>query len=148
MATIILRQGVGGKGSPLTNAEVDANFTNLNNNKLEITGTAASATVALNISGGTAGSIPYQTAANTTALVAPGTAGYVLVSNGTAAPSWVKASAGAKGSGNDEIFWENDKTITADYTLTASKNAGSFGPITIGNGVTVTIPDTSNWTIV
>jgi hypothetical protein len=30
MATIILRQGAGGKGSPLTNAEIDANFSNIN----------------------------------------------------------------------------------------------------------------------
>ena len=35
MATITLRQGVGGKGSPLTNAEVDANFSNLDNDKVE-----------------------------------------------------------------------------------------------------------------
>lgn len=35
MATITLRQGVGGKGSPLTNAEVDANFSNLNTDKVE-----------------------------------------------------------------------------------------------------------------
>jgi hypothetical protein len=32
MATIVTRSG---KGSPLTNAEVDANFTNLNDNKVE-----------------------------------------------------------------------------------------------------------------
>ena len=32
MATIVTRSG---KGSPLTNTEVDANFTNLNNDKLE-----------------------------------------------------------------------------------------------------------------
>ena len=35
MATIITRAG---KGSPLTNAEVDANFTNLNSDKLETSG--------------------------------------------------------------------------------------------------------------
>jgi hypothetical protein len=35
MATIITRAG---KGSPLTNAEVDANFNNLNNAKLELAG--------------------------------------------------------------------------------------------------------------
>jgi hypothetical protein len=35
MATIVTRAG---KGSPLTNAEVDANFVNLNNGKLEIAG--------------------------------------------------------------------------------------------------------------
>ena len=35
MATIVTRSG---KGSPLTNNEVDANFTNLNSDKLEIGG--------------------------------------------------------------------------------------------------------------
>jgi hypothetical protein len=35
MSTIVTRSG---KGSPLTNTEVDANFTNLNTDKLEISG--------------------------------------------------------------------------------------------------------------
>lgn len=145
MTTIVLRAI---KGSPLTNDEVDANFSNLNSGKLEVDGTAASATVALNIAGGTAGSIPYQTDADTTALIAPGTAGYVLTSNGTSAPSWVKATAGATGGGDDKIFWENDQVITTNYTVTAAKNAGTFGPITISDGVTVTVSDNSIWTIV
>lgn len=36
MSTIVTRAG---KGSPLTNNEVDANFTNLNNDKIQVTGT-------------------------------------------------------------------------------------------------------------
>lgn len=36
MSTITTRSG---KGSPLTNAEVDANFTNLNNDKVQVYGT-------------------------------------------------------------------------------------------------------------
>lgn len=35
MSTITTRSG---KGSPLTNAEVDTNFTNLNTDKVEVTG--------------------------------------------------------------------------------------------------------------
>ena len=35
MATIVTRSG---KGSPLTNTEVDSNFTNLNTDKLELSG--------------------------------------------------------------------------------------------------------------
>ena len=46
------------------------------------------------------------------------------------------------------IFWENDTTITANYTVTANKNAGTFGPVTINNGVTVTVPNDSTWSIV
>jgi hypothetical protein len=46
------------------------------------------------------------------------------------------------------IFWENDQTITADYTITTGKNAGTFGPISINSGVTVTVPSGSTWSIV
>ena len=58
--------------------------------------------------------------------------------------------AGATGgnSGANAVFWENDQTITHDYTLSTNKNAGSFGPLTINNGVTVTVPNNSTWTIV
>ena len=43
---------------------------------------------AVNLAGGAAGELPYQTAANTTAFTAAGTSGQVLVSNGTGAPTW------------------------------------------------------------
>lgn len=43
---------------------------------------------AAGIAGGIASEIPYQTAANTTAFIANGTAGQLLTSNGTSAPSW------------------------------------------------------------
>jgi hypothetical protein len=45
-------------------------------------------TLSVNIAGGLIGYIPYQSAANTTALLSPGPSGYVLTSNGAAAPSW------------------------------------------------------------
>ena len=58
--------------------------------------------------------------------------------------------AGATGgnSGGNAVFWENQQTVTHDYSISANRNAGSFGPITINNGITVTVPSTSNWTIV
>ena len=45
----------------------------------------------------------------------------------------------AKGGGSDQIFFENDNIITTDYTITAGKNAGTFGPVSIANGATVTV---------
>lgn len=42
----------------------------------------------------------------------------------------------------------NPSTIAADATLAAGYNAVSAGPITIGEGVTVTLADTSHWNIV
>ena len=81
--------------------------------------------------------------------LALGTNGQTLQSNGTDIV-WADSAAGATGGNNgaNKIFWENEQTVTHDYTITAARNAGSFGPITINNGVTVTIPNNSNWTII
>ena len=46
----------------------------------------------------------------------------------------VGGSAGATGGGNDEVFIENDQTITISYTIPATKNAMTTGPITLGAG--------------
>ncbi|MBK25833.1 MAG: hypothetical protein CME70_17670 [Halobacteriovorax sp.] len=48
----------------------------------------------LMITGGSAGTIPYQTSANVTAMLAVGVAGQILQSNGTSAPTWVNQSSG------------------------------------------------------
>lgn len=45
-------------------------------------------------------------------------------------------------------IYQNAQVITANFTVDSTKNAGSFGPITINSGVTVTVPSTSTWTIV
>ena len=74
--------------------------------------------------------------------------GYALVSDASGTLSWAAAGAGAQGGGSDEIFWENDQTITQNYTITNGKNAGSFGPITIQSGVTVTVGAGETWTVV
>lgn len=116
MTTIYLRST---KGSPLSNAEVDANFSNLNIDKVEVSdavsenvvnkivkrdsagnfsagtitailnGSATTSNLATNIVGGAAGSIPYQTGANTTTMLSAGATGRFLRSNGpNTAPSW------------------------------------------------------------
>jgi len=53
--------------------------------------TPASATTATNIAGGSAGTIPYQSESGTTQMLAVGTAGQVLQTNGAGAPSWAPA---------------------------------------------------------
>lgn len=65
--------------------------------------------------------------------------------NGT---EWGALGAAANGGNDDRIFWENQQTVTANYEIPADTNAGSFGPITINSGNTITIPSTSSWTIV
>ena len=34
---------------------------------------------------------------------------------------------GAEGAGGDEVFWENDQTITTNYSITNGKNAVVLG---------------------
>ena len=69
--------------------------------------------------------------------------GYALVSDGSGTLSW-----GVAGGASQGIFWENDQTVSSNYTITDGKNAGSFGPITIANGVTVTVGPGETWTVV
>jgi hypothetical protein len=67
---------------------------------------------------------------------------------GYAGGVWGAVGGGAVGGAGNPAFYENDAVITANYTITASKNAMSAGPITVNNGVTVTVPSNSVWTIV
>lgn len=57
-------------------------------------------------------------------------------------------STGATGSGTDAVFFLNDQTVTASYSIPSTKNAMSAGPITVDSGVVVTIPSGSVWTVV
>jgi len=61
---------------------------------------------------------------------------------------WGSIGGGATGGGSDTIFWENDQTVTTNYTIGNNKNAGTFGPITINNGVTVEVGAGETWVII
>ena len=45
-------------------------------------------------------------------------------------------------------FFRNIPTIAADYTVTTTYNEMSIGPITINNGITVTVNSGATWTVV
>jgi hypothetical protein len=45
-------------------------------------------------------------------------------------------------------FVENSTNLDADYTLSANRNAMTAGPITIDDGVTITVETGSTWTVV
>ena len=42
----------------------------------------------------------------------------------------------------------NSTTIASDYTVPTGSNAGSFGPVTVNSGITVTVNSGSVWTVV
>ncbi len=44
-------------------------------------------------------------------------------------------------------FYENDANITMNVTISTGRNAFSAGPVAIANGVFVTIPDGSFWSV-
>ena len=57
------------------------------------------------------------------------------------------AWGGVGGAQAGGVIFENALTISANYTLTTSKNGLSVGPISIGSGVVVTIPSGQRWVI-
>jgi len=83
---------------------------------------------------------------------ADGTNGQALVTNGSGVLSFSTISGGsgggATGGGSDEIFYENDQAVTTNYSISASHNAMSAGPITVNNGITVTVPSGVRWVVV
>lgn len=62
--------------------------------------------------------------------------------------AWGALGGGATGGGTDTVFFENSLIVMANYTIPADKNAGTFGPVSINNSITVTVPATSVWSIV
>ena len=60
--------------------------------------------------------------------------------DGSALTDIVSASAGG-------VIYENGDDITSNYTLTTGKNGMSVGPITIADGITVTVPSGSRWVV-
>jgi hypothetical protein len=74
--------------------------------------------------------------------VQSGHAGEYLTTDGANA-SWSAVQVNKTSFG----LYENNATISADYTITSGYNAMSSGPITIDSGYSVTVPSGSNWVI-
>lgn len=112
-------------------------------NKTFSTDTTFSSTGAVTVPASTTGNRPGTAATgmfrfNTTLVKFEGY-------NGT---GWSSVGGGSTGGGSDQIFYENGQTITTNYTITTGQNAGTFGPVSVNSGVTVTVPSGSTWSIV
>lgn len=110
----------------------------------------ASPAVTMSLVGTDAALLPV----GTTAQRPTGSQGYIRFNTSTVkfegynGSIWASVGGGATGGGSDQIFIENGKTVNSNYTITTDFNAGTFGPVSVASGVTVTIPTGSVWSIV
>jgi hypothetical protein len=142
MATITLRST---KGSPLTNAEIDGNFTNLNNAKLETNGSGANLTAlnASNVSSGTLAVARGGTGQTTY------TNGQLLIGN-TTGNTLTKATLTAgtniaitNGTGSISIA----TSATPSFTTVTTTGAATVGTDLAVNGSDITTTGTGTATI-
>jgi hypothetical protein len=102
---------------------------------------SGTATRATNIAGGAGGQIPYQSAANTTTLLANGTAGQVLTSAGTTlAPTWATPTGLPANPGTTErsylLFNNGSSNAWDDVRNTSWDNISLFSTFPIDTGST------------
>ena len=116
--------------------------------------TAGIAATATNLASGGPGQVPYQTAPGATSFIATGTAGTVLVSNGTSAPTFNNTltlasttNATSTNSGALQVFggvgiggmvYAQNATIANNGTFTMYRNASQY--FTIENSDVTTNP--------
>ena len=116
------------------------NFTVGNN--LEVTGNASiNSTGSLKLPVGTTAQRP--TAATGKVRYNTTTSSY----EGYDGSGWAPLGGGATGAGGDTVFNLNSLEVTTTYTFPTGKSAMSVGPITINDGVTVTIPSGQRWLV-
>ena len=124
-----------------------------------INATVATATNATNLSGGSAGSVPYQTGATNTTFLSIGSAGTVITSTGTA-PQWTAQSSLAVGSATNlaggtagALAYNTGSGATtflslgtSSYILTAGASAPQYtdpSTITVGTATNATSATTA-----
>ena len=98
------------------------------------TGNANTATTATNLAGGGVGQVPYQTGSGATAMLAAGTAGYVLKSNGSAAPSWSQVNISSETTGTLPVTSGGTGAATFTAGILKANNTSAFITTPAPNG--------------
>ena len=95
--------------------------------------------------------IPFGTTAQRSGSAANGMIRYNTTTSGYegySGSAWGALGGGATGGTNNPFVYENDKTVSQSYTLTADNNGMSAGPLTINNGVSIQVPSGLSWHII
>ena len=134
-----------GDGTGFTAAALSGNATMTNTGAVTVTGFVSET--------GATGSaeLPVGTTAQRDGSPSNGYMRYNTTTSGFegySGSAWGSIGGGASGAGGDEVFYENGQNVTTSYSITASTNAMSAGPVTVDSGVTVTIPSGSAWVVV
>jgi len=90
-------------------------------------GSSLSVGSATNLAGGTTGSVPYQTSAGTTTLLAPGTNGYVLTL-AAGVPTWAAGSSVSLSANNT---WTGTQSFVGSSSVVAEKLTNAAEPANI-----------------
>ena len=113
----------------LTNKTLDATCVFLGNAI-----TATTATEATNISGGLAGSIPYQSGVGLTELLPQGTAGQVLSTNGSGSIGWITNSTTSSSANNINGGTAGVAVYQTGVNTTGFTAVGTSGQVLLSNG--------------
>lgn len=54
---------------------------------------------------------------------------------------------GSGGGSINDIFYENGQLVDENYTISSDRNAMTAGPVTVDDGITVTIEDGATWIV-
>ncbi|KKP71572.1 MAG: hypothetical protein UR70_C0023G0001, partial [Candidatus Nomurabacteria bacterium GW2011_GWB1_35_20] len=128
--TLYLGVNIGGTGTPGWDGEMTPR------KKLGAVPAAVVSENAINMIGGVAGAVPYQSAASTTLFSAAGTTGQTLISGGTGSPTWFAPTAGsvlfAGTSGilqqdNANLFWDDSTDRLGIGTTAPGSKLTVFG---------------------
>lgn len=138
--------------SSIQAADVPTLNQNTTGSSASCTGNAATAT---SLAGGSGGSIPYQSAAGTTAMLANGSSGQLLQSNGgTAAPSWVTPASSSIPTGSlfpyagssapsGYLLCDGSSVSSTNYLALHAVISNTYGgsAYTGGSGLSFNLPD-------